>query len=311
LASETQSAVVAAIVANVFIAISKLAAAAISGSAAMLSESIHSIVDAGNDVLMLYGLKRSRAPPNEQHPFGHGHELYFWTLIVGMLIFGVGGGMSIGTGYIHIAHNTAPESTFWNYAVIGMAAVFEGWSWLYGLRAFRKEMRGRGIIETIRISKNPTTFSVLLEDSAALLGLFLAFIGIYLASKLNAPWIDGAASILIGVLLCFIALIMVYESKGLLVGEGVEKKTLQGLREVIVPDPAVECINRLLTMYLGPDEVMLVIEVRFRENIDAVEIRNAVARIKQTIRDCYPRIQHVFFDGISPDPADVGKNQNA
>ena len=311
MAAETQSAVVAAIVANALIAVSKLVAAAVSGSAAMLSESIHSIVDTGNDVLMLYGLKRSRAPPNEQHPFGHGHELYFWTLIVGMLIFGVGGGMSIGTGYIHIVHNTAPEHTFWNYVVIGTAAVFEGWSWLYGLRAFRTEMRGRGIVETIRISKNPTTFSVLLEDTAALIGLFLAFVGIFLSSKLNAPWIDGAASILIGVLLCFIALIMVYESKGLLVGEGVEKQTLKVLREIIVPDPAVERVERLLTMYLGPDEVMLVIELRFREQVDALEIRSAIARIKQTIRDCYPRIQHIFFDGLATEALAVSKNQNA
>lgn len=308
MAGETQSAVIAAIVSNVLIAASKFAAAAFSGSAAMLSESIHSLVDGGNDALMLYGLKRSRKPANDQHPFGYGHELYFWTLIVGMLIFGVGGGMSIGTGYIHIVRNTPPESTFWNYVVIGTAVVFEGWSWLYGLRAFRIEMRGRGIIETIRISKNPTTFSVLLEDTAALIGLVLAFVGIYLSSRLNAPWIDGAASIAIGVLLCFIALIMVYESKGLLVGEGVEKRTLKGLREVIVADPSVEKVARLLTMYLGPDEVMLVIELRFSEQIDAVEIRETVARVKQTIRDCYPRIKHIFFDGLSDE---VSKNRSA
>jgi cation diffusion facilitator family transporter len=308
LAGETQSAVVAAIASNVLIAVSKLIAAAVSGSAAMLSESIHSIVDAGNDGLMLYGLKRSRKAPDEQHPFGYGHELYFWTLIVGMLIFGVGGGMSIGTGYIHIVHNTPPENAGWNYAVIGAAALFEGWSWIYGLRAFRAEMRGRGIVETIRISKNPTTFSVLLEDTAALLGLLLAFVGIFLSTKLNAPWIDGAASILIGVLLCFIALIMVYESKGLLVGEGVEKQTLKGLREVIIADPAVERVARLLTMYLGPDEVMLVIELRFRERLSAVEIRETVARVKQTVHDCYPRIKHIFFDGVSDD---VSKNRNA
>ena len=299
MASETQTAVVAAIAANLLIAVSKTIVAALTGSAAMLSEAVHSFVDGGNDALMLYGLHRSRAPPDESHPLGYGHELYFWTLIVGMLIFGVGGGISIATGYLHIANNTLPEASVWNYVVIGTAFVFEGWSWLYGLRAFRAEQRGRGIVETIRISKNPTTFSVLLEDSAALIGLVIAFFGIYLSTKLQMPWLDGASSILIGALLCFIALIMVYESKGLLIGEGVEKRTLQGLRDIITADPSVERVDRLLTMYMGPDDVLLAIELRFRGNTDAIEIRAALARIKQVIRDCYPRIQHIFFDGIS------------
>jgi cation diffusion facilitator family transporter len=297
--SETRAAVVAAIIANALIAASKLTASAFSGSAAMLAESIHSIVDAANDWLMLYGMRRSRRPPDAAHPFGHGHELYFWTLIVGILIFGVGGGMSIVTGVVHIMNSTMPDNVGWNYAVIACAAVFEGWSWVYGLKAFRSEQRGRGVIQTIRASKDPTTFSVLLEDTAALLGLALAFLGIFLSNLFHAAWIDGVSSLLIGALLCLIALIMVYESKGLLVGEGVEQQTLDGLRDLVARDDAVELVAGLTTLYLGPEEVMLVIGLRFREGTTAADIRDAVVRLKAKVRDRYPKIRYVFFDTAS------------
>src|SRR4029079_16622424 len=164
-AGESKTAVIAAIVGNLAIAVSKFAAAGFSGSAAMLSEAIHSLVDTGNDALMLYGIRRSAKPPDHDHPFGYGHELYFWTLVVGVLIFAVGGGMSIVSGVLHIVNRKAAEADVWNYAVLGVAAVFEAISWYFGLRAFRKEQAGRGVIETIKVSKDPTTFSVLLEDS--------------------------------------------------------------------------------------------------------------------------------------------------
>lgn len=201
MAGESKTAVIAAIVGNLAIAVAKFAAAGFSGSAAMLSEAIHSLVDAGNDALMLYGIRRSAKPPDHDHPFGYGHELYFWTLVVGVLIFAVGGGMSIVSGVLHIVNGKAAEADVWNYAVLGVAAVFESISWYFGLRAFRKEQAGRGVIETIKVSKDPTTFSVLLEDSAALVGLAFAFVGIYLSATLGMPWLDGASSIAIGVLL--------------------------------------------------------------------------------------------------------------
>lgn len=299
MARESTKAVIAATLGNLAIAVVKFVAAAISGSAAMLSEAIHSLVDTGNDALMLYGLHASRKPADDEHPFGYGHELYFWTLVVGILFFAVGGGMSILNGITHILNAKAAESSLWNYAVIGIAVVFEGISWMFGLRAFRSEQRGRGIVETIQTSKDPTTFSVLLEDSAALIGLALAFAGIYFSARLGAPWIDGASSIMIGLLLCAIAVVMVYESKSLLVGEGVEKGTARAIRALIGSDAAVESIGRLATLYLGPDDVMLAIELRFRGERSTADTRHAIARITRAVKDKYPRIRHVFIDASS------------
>ena len=296
MAQETKTAVIAAIVGNLAIAVSKFVAAALSGSAAMLSEAIHSLVDTGNDALMLYGIHRSAKPPDHDHPFGYGHELYFWTLVVGILIFALGGGMSILTGVLHVINNTPAEARLWNYVVLAVAALFEGASWYFGLLAFRKEQAGRGIVETIKISKDPTTFSVLLEDSAALIGLAFAFAGIFLSSHLGIPWLDGASSVAIGVLLCAIALVMVYESKGLLIGEGVGRATAEGIRALVTADPGVQSIGKLATMYLGPDEVMLAVEVHFRPDGSGDERRRSIVRITRAIRGKYPRIRHVFLD---------------
>jgi cation diffusion facilitator family transporter len=299
MARESTTAVIAAIVGNLAISVAKFIVAALSGSAAMLSEAIHSLVDTGNDGLMLYGINRSAKVPDADHPFGYGHELYFWTLVVGVLIFGLGGGMSIVTGVLHVVSGTLPEASVWNYAVLALAFVFEGISWFFGLRAFRKEQSGRGVVETIMVSKDPTTFAVLLEDSAALAGLALAFCGIYFSTRLQIPWLDGGSSIAIGILLCAIALVMVYESKSLLVGEGVSRKTAQDLRTLIAGDPAVERVGKLATMYLGPEDVMLAVEIRFHSDNSLEDIRRAIARITQAIRERQPRVRHVFLDALS------------
>jgi cation diffusion facilitator family transporter len=265
----------------------------------MLSEAIHSLVDTGNDALMLYGIRRSGKPADNDHPFGYGHELYFWTLVVGILIFALGGGMSILTGILHVINRTPAEASVWNYAVLAVAAVFEGVSWYFGLRAFRSEQAGRGIIETIKVSKDPTTFSVLLEDSAALVGLAVAGAGIYLSNRLAMPWLDGASSIAIGALLCAIAVVMVYESKSLLVGEGVGRATAQALRTLIASDAAVQSIGKLATLYLGPEDVMLAVEIRFHADNSLDDTRHAIGRITRSIREKYPRIRHVFLDASS------------
>ncbi len=296
MASESRKAVVAAIAGNLAIAVSKGIAASFSGSAAMLSEAIHSLVDTGNGVLMLVGIRRSQRPPDGDHPFGFGHELYFWTLMVGVLIFGLGGGMSIVTGVLHIRADKPVEDLAWTYAVLALAAVFEGVSWWFGWRAFDVERRGRGIVETIIRTKDPTTFSVLLEDSAALLGLVFAFLGIFFGNLLRMPWLDGAASILIGVLLCAVAAVMVNESRALLVGEGVSKATLDGIRALALADSCVHDVGRLRSLYFGPEEVMLVIEVHLRDDSELVEVRDTMARLKKAIREKYPKIKRVFFD---------------
>jgi cation diffusion facilitator family transporter len=295
-AAESRAAVIAAIVGNLAIAVSKAVVAFVTGSSAMLSEAIHSVVDTGNGALLLYGMRRSKRPPDPAHPFGHGHELYFWALIVGVLVFGLGGGMSIVNGVRHVLEPVEITDAGWSYAVLGVAAIFESVSWWFGWRAFRGERRGRGIVETIERSKDPTTFAVLLEDSAALLGLVFAFVGVAASEFFGMPWVDGAASILIGLLLCAAAGVMMNESRKLLVGEGMERATLETIRQVATADPAVAHVGRLLTLYLGPEEVMLVIELNFHDEISIAELREAMARLKGAIRAKYPRIQRVFYD---------------
>jgi cation diffusion facilitator family transporter len=294
-ASESKTAIVAAILGNLAIAATKFVAAFFTGSSAMLSEAIHSVVDTGNGFLMLYGIRQSRKPPDFEHPFGHGRELYFWTLIVGVLIFALGGGMSAYEGIINLAHPAVVESPKWNYIVLGFATVFEGTSWFFGWRAFSTERGRKGLFEAIHTSKDPTSFSVLLEDSAALAGLLIAFLGIFLGQRLGLPQLDGVASVLIGLLLCAVAVLMVYESKGLLVGEGVERQTLESLRALVEADPDVEHVQHLRTIFQGPREVSLVIELRFRSTISALDVREAVGRLKNNIQERHPEIRRIAF----------------
>jgi len=293
--SESTFAIYAAIAGNLAIAVTKFVAAAITGSSAMLSEAIHSVVDTGNGWLILLGVRKSRKPPDSDHPFGHGHELYFWTLIVGVLIFAVGGGMSVYEGITHILHPTLPEKLTWSYAVLGVATVFEGTTWVFGWKAFNTERGRRGVLQTIHETKDPSSFTVLLEDSAALLGLVFAFLGIFLGSLLELPYLDGVASVLIGLLLCGVAVLMVYESKGLLIGEGLDHESLKSIRVLVEDDAAVERVSHLHTMYLGPREVLLTIELRFHSHITALEVRQAVSRLRQAIQSEDPDITRIFF----------------
>lgn len=296
MAEESKRAVVAAFAGNLAVAISKFVAAFVSGSSAMLAEAIHSLIDTGNGALVLYGMRASRKPPDFEHPFGYGHELYFWTLLVGMIVFGLGGGMSIVSGISHILHPNAVENAVMSYSVIAIAAVFESVSWYYGVKAFAKERRGRGVVETIQRTKDPTTFAVVLEDSAALAGLALAFLGIFLSGRLDAPWIDGAASVAIGLLLCVVAWVMVVESKGLLVGEGVGRGTLERVRAIIEADADVVELKKVLTSYLSPSEILLAAEVRFRSDMTVAELRHAIARVRDAVQEEFPRVQRFFID---------------
>jgi cation diffusion facilitator family transporter len=293
--SKSKIAIYAAIAGNLAIAVTKFVAAAFTGSSAMLSEAIHSVVDTGNGWLMLLGVRKSQKPPDSDHPFGHGHELYFWTLIVGVLIFAVGGGMSVYEGIMHILHPKFPENVVWSYAVLGIAVVFEGTTWLFGWKAFSAERGRKGVLEAIHETKDPSTFTVLLEDSAALLGLVFAFVGIFLGSQLGLPQLDGVASVLIGLLLCGVAVLMVYESKGLLIGEGLDRESLQSIQALVEADPGVEWVGHLHTMYLGPHEVLLTIELRFHGHISSLEVRQAARRLREGIRSKHPDVSRIFF----------------
>jgi cation diffusion facilitator family transporter len=297
--SESLLAIYAAVAGNIAIAVTKFVAAALTGSSAMLSEAIHSVVDTGNGGLMLLGVRKSRKPPDADHPFGHGHELYFWTLVVGVLVFAVGGGMSTYEGIMHILHPVLPENASWNYWVLGIATIFEGTTWLFGWKAFSAERGRRGVLETIHDTKDPSSFTVLLEDSTALLGLLFAFLGIFLGQQFKLPYLDGVASVVIGLLLCGVATLMVYESKGLLIGEGLDPDALKSVRGLVEADPVVESVRHLHSMYLGPHEVLLTIELHFDSKLSVGEMRKGIGRLKNAIQTEYPDVKRVFFGAES------------
>lgn len=293
--NESRLAIIAAITGNIAIAITKFIAAGLTGSSAMLSEGIHSLVDTGNGGLMLLGIHKSQQAPDFEHPFGHGKELYFWSLIVAIAIFAVGCGMSMYEGITHLIHPEPIGKAAWNYAVLGFAVIFEGSSWVFGWKAFRNVRGRQGIFEAIRTSKDPSTFMVFFEDSAALLGIAIAFVGIFVGQQLHNPYADGLASIMIGLVLGFVSFILAYESKGLLIGEGVDRETLRRIRKLVERDQAVEHVSRLLTMYFGPHEVLLTLEVKFRDELSMVAMRNAIGRIQKSVKQDHPDITRIYF----------------
>lgn len=297
MAAESKTAIFAAIGGNLAIAIMKFAAAAFTGSSAMLSEGIHSLVDTGNGGLLLLGIHKSKQPADATHPFGYGKELYFWSLIVAVLIFGVGGGISIYEGITHLIHPSPLEDPFWSYVVLGLAVVFEGIVFVIAFRAFQA-LKGEdeNIWQAIKSSKDPTTFTVLFEDAAALLGLIVAFAGIFLAHYFNNPYLDGAASILIGVILASVAVFLAYESKGLLIGEGADPETLENIRKLAEAAAGVKKVMNPLTMYFGPRTILLTVDIEFDKKLSAMEVEEAVDRLEKNIRSQYPDIKHIYIE---------------
>ena len=288
-----------AIAANLAIAATKFTVAGITGSSAMLSEGIHSLVDTGNGLLLLVGVRLSERAPTPEHPFGHGKELYFWGLIVAVLIFGLGGGLSIYQGLSHVMSPVPLRNAGWNYVVLAAAAVFEGASFALALRAFQRERAGRPFWQALHASKDPTTYTVLAEDGAALLGLAFAAVGIFASQQLGRPELDGVASIAIGVLLAGVAVLLVRESRGLLIGEGLRPDTIATLRELIQAHPLVHRVGRLLSMYIGPEEVLLTLDVQFAPQASAAEVAAAVAGLENDIVTRYPRIKRIYIEARS------------
>jgi cation diffusion facilitator family transporter len=293
---ESKIAVVAAIVGNLIIAIIKFIAGAFTGSSAMISEGIHSLVDTGNGVLILMGMRRSTAPADAEHPFGHGKELYFWTLIVAISIFGIGGGMSVYEGITHLLHPVHVENPWPNYIVLAIAALVEGTSFIIAMRQMNAA-RGRvGVAKFIRTSKDPALFTVVFEDSAAILGLVVAFLGIWLGQLTGSPLFDGAASVLIGVILMGVAFLLARESKGLLIGEGVEPAVLADMRQIVAAEAAVDGVGDVRTMYMGPEDLLVNLDVAFRAGLPAEEIHEAVGRIEAALKSAYPEIGRIYIE---------------
>jgi len=289
----------AAMAANFAIAIIKFIAASITGSSSMLSEGIHSVVDTGNELLLLLGLRLSKKPADDTHPFGYGQELYFWTLIVALFIFAIGGGMSIYEGIRHISHPEPLTDPRWNYGVLGLAVIFESYSWNIALQEFLASKNEDSFWKALRASKDPTIFTILIEDSAALIGLFVAFLGVLSGHLLGNVYLDGVASIVIGVILCGVALLLAIETKGLLIGEGATAETVASIRQITNNDPSVEKVMKVLTLHFGPQEILLNLEIKFIDDLETEELAIAVERLETSIRTRHAEIQNIFIEAKS------------
>jgi cation diffusion facilitator family transporter len=290
--------VAAAAGANLAVAAAKLAAAAASSSPSLLAEGIHSLADTGNELLLFIGLRRSRRPPDEDHPYGHGKELFFWGLLVGLLLFAVGGGMSIYEGLERLFRPREERIVGWHFAVLGAAAIFEGASFRFALSAVPKKAR-RSVLRAVRFGKDPAVYTVLAEDAAALIGVGLAAIGLVL-QKLGVPHADAAASLAIGALLCGVAVVLVWEARGLLIGERASPEVVEAVRRIAREDPAVEEVGEPLTMQLGAGEVLLNVAMRFSPDLRSGELADAIERITSRIRRERPEVTHVFIEAQPP-----------
>jgi cation diffusion facilitator family transporter len=301
--SSSHVVVYAATAANLGIAVTKFVAAGVSGSSALLSEAIHSLVDTGNELLLLLGLKRSARPADAQYPFGYGKELYFWSLIVALLLFSAGGGMAFYEGVTHITNPQPLEDPFWAYVVIGAAALFEGTSFIIAIREFRRRPGPKHLFAKVHRSKDPSVFTVVIEDLAALLGLLVAFAGVLASHLLHNPILDGVASIFIGMILAAAAVALAHESRSLLVGESASPNIVADICKAAARDPAVQRAHTPLTMHLGPREILLNLELDFREGISASEQVAAVSRIEEAIRAQHPAVTRIFIEARRPEEA--------
>jgi cation diffusion facilitator family transporter len=293
--ADSKIAIYGAIAANVAIAVTKFVVGGITGSSAMLSEGIHSAVDTFNGVLLLVGLKLSQRPATAEHPFGHGKELYFWSLIVGVLIFGLGGGLSFYEGLQHILHPEPMTDPTWNYVVLAAAALFEGASFGVALRQFLKQTTGQPFWRALHRSKDPSSYTVLAEDAAALVGLLVAGIGIYLSHTLGIPELDGAASMVIGVLLAGVAVLLIGQSRGLLIGEGIRPETSRDIRAMALAQPGVSGVGDILSMYIGPEDVLVTIDLNFLDGTDTTVAAETVLVLGREVRARYPMIKRLFI----------------
>lgn len=298
-ATDSKTVILAALIGNTLIAISKLAAAAFTGSSAMLSEGIHSVVDTGNQALLLLGLKRAARPADARFPFGHGKEVYFWSFVVAILIFAVGAGVSLYEGLEHLRHPRQATNPMVNYVVLALAFLFEGAAWLLALRAFNRLKGRRGYLEAVRRGKDPSIFVVLFEDSAALLGIVIAFLGVWLSQRTGEPRFDGAASVLIGLLLGGTAIWLAVETHGLLIGESADPKVRDGIRRLAAARPEIEAVNELLTLHMGPDFILVNLSVDFADALPAGTVEAVVAELNRSIKADFPRVRRLFVEAES------------
>ena len=297
--AESPIAVIAAVVANILIGVVKFIAATISGSSAMFSEGIHSFVDSGNGLLILLGIKLAERPADDVHPFGHGKELYFWTMVVSILIFALGGGMSIWEG-VRALQEVGPDTQLGDptmaYIILGISAVIEGASLTIALKQFNRARGTTKPFQFIREAKDPSLFTVVLEDSAAESGLIVAFLGVFLGHLFNNPYLDGIAAVVIGLLLCTVAILLLRETKGLLVGEGMNPGEVAESQRIVEAEGAVVGCGRVLTLYMGPHSLLIAVDASFDPACTSDEVLHAIDRIEAAIVQRFPQTSRVFIE---------------
>jgi len=296
MAGSSKTAIYAALVGNALIAVTKFVAASISGSAAMFSEGIHSLVDTGNQVLLLYGLKRAEKPPDAEFPFGHGKEVYFWCFVVAILIFGLGAGVSLYQGLSHLNHPEPLGNLTINYVVLGLAIAFEGGALWVALREFNKSRGGQSVMAAVKGGKDPSLFVVVFEDSAAMLGLLVALAGTFLYQLTGNIIFDALASICIGMILALTAAWLAYEAKGLLIGEAASPEIVAAINEVVNQDERVLATNEVATLHMGPSHIIVTLSVDFVDGIDSSAVETAVTEMNRVIKAVDPSIRRVFIE---------------
>jgi len=303
-ALSTQNVIYAAIAGNLIVAATKLAAALFTGSSAMLSEAVHSFVDTGNSVLLLYGIHRSKARPNRDHPFGFGREIYFWSFVVAVLVFALGAGISLYEGVLHIISPEPIQNVRVNYIVLAISALFDGATWLISLKNFQRGQKDKTLILKIHDSKDPPSFMNLFEDSAALIGLAIAFVGTYLSLSLNMPVLDGVASILIGLVLAITAGFLAYETKGLLIGEPADPLIVKSILTIAKNTDGIANANGIVTLHLAPQQIMVALSLEFADELKTPDIEQRVVDLEARLRAAHPYVVAVF---VKPQTSDQFK----
>lgn len=288
--------VIAALLGNGAIAVTKFIAAAFTGSSAMFAEAVHSTVDTGNQLLLLVGLGRAARPADPRHPFGYGMELYFWAFVVAILLFGLGAGVAVYEGILKLLDPHPIRDAGWNYAVLGAAMVFEGLSWTAAWREFSR-VRGKApALRALRQSKDPALFTVIFEDTAALIGLFIALAGIFLADRFGLLWADGAATLAIGLMLALAALLLAIETKSLLIGEAANPSLVEDIIGTALRAPFVEAVNEVRTMHFGPADVLVNLSVDARDHLTAAEVERGIAALEDELKARHAEVGRVFIE---------------
>lgn len=301
---ESTRVVNAALVGNLLVTVTKVAAALVTGSSAMRSEAVHSAVDTGNELLLLYGMRKAARPPDADHPFGHGREIYFWSFIVALLFFALGAVVSVYQGLQHLRDPVEINRPVVNYVVLGLALLFEGGSWRVAFKHFRATKGEMGYFEAVRRSKDPTTFTVLAEDTGAVIGILIALAGTVAAQVFARPELDGMASIGIGILLGLIAVVLARETKGLLIGEPAHSGLVASICTMARAEPGIQRSNGLFTVHMGPQQVVAALSVDFKDDLTAVEVERIVAALEDRVRKAHPEVVSLLIKPQKPERAD-------